>query len=404
MSKQLSRAAIILGLSFSLVLGVAQAAGTLSERTYKRITAIHELMGEENYAEALKRLDTLVSKTRKRPYEYATVMQTYGYAYAATSKYKQAIKSFEVALELEALPVGVNQGMRYNMAQLYLAIPDYKKAAAAYEQWFVNEEKPAAETFVFAASIYAQLQNYPKAIKKITTAISMVEKPKENWYQLLLAMYYQQKSYSKAAKTLEAMIGFFPDNPKYWKQLAGVHFTLGNNRKSLAVLELAHKRGFLETEKERMNLVNMYLFEQIPYKAAVMLQAGMEAGQIATEGKNLETLGEAWMAAQESDEAIEYLTKAAAAKADGKLYLRVAQLHAEKEDWPKTLVSVEKAQRAGGLKKPGKAYLVKGMALYEQGKLSKAIATFQSGLKYPESKKQAGQWIAHINNEREMLK
>ncbi|RTZ79684.1 MAG: hypothetical protein DSZ01_03345, partial [Gammaproteobacteria bacterium] len=56
------------------------AAGTLSERTYKKLTTIQELMGEGKYDEALRRLANLAPKVKRNQYEYATVMQTYGYA------------------------------------------------------------------------------------------------------------------------------------------------------------------------------------------------------------------------------------------------------------------------------------------------------------------------------------
>ncbi|MGV6827337.1 MAG: hypothetical protein ACWA5Q_10200, partial [bacterium] len=42
------------------------ASGTLTERTYKRLVVIQELIGEENYAEALKRLDVLAPSVAKR--------------------------------------------------------------------------------------------------------------------------------------------------------------------------------------------------------------------------------------------------------------------------------------------------------------------------------------------------
>ncbi|MGV6827336.1 MAG: tetratricopeptide repeat protein, partial [bacterium] len=319
------------------------------------------------------------------------------------SQYKKAISAFEKSLETGALPEGVQHNMLYNVSQLYAAIPDYKKAIGKYEEWFGLAESPNVDSYVYAATIYAQLKNYSKAIEKISKAISMSEKPKERWYQLLLAMYYQQKQYPEAAKTLETMVALFPDNPKYWKQLSGVYFTLKKHRKALVALELAHKRGFLENEKERMNLVNMYLFQDIPYKAAVLLDQELRDGNIPATGDNIEKLGEAWMAAKENDLAIENLLKAADAKSDGRLYLRVAQLLADQEDWPRVLTTIDKAQSTGTLPKPGKALLVKGMALYEQGKYQAAISQFQRGLKYPESKKQAGQWITHINNERELM-
>ncbi|WP_456378121.1 tetratricopeptide repeat protein [Thiolapillus sp.] len=382
-----------------LLVGSQAFAATLSERTYKRLTTIHELMGESKYKEALKRLDELLPRVRKHKYEYATIMQTYGFAYAAQDKYKQAIEAFNEALKTEALPDRVQLSMRYNLAQLYAAVPDWKAAARAYEQWLVATEKPSADSYAFGATIYAQLKQYGKAIPKIKKAISLGKKPRENWYQLLLSMLYQKKQYSEAAQVLETMVAFWPDKKQYWKQLSGVYFTLKKNRKSLAVLELSRKQGFLESERDLMNLVNMYLLQGIPYKAAKILEKEMNAGRIERTGKNLQKLGEAWMRAKETDEALQELQAAAQVQKKGVLYLRLAQLYTDKENWNKVIELANQALSAGGLKNPGDAWLLKGMALYETGKKQGAIAAFGKAMKYNKSKRQASQWLTHVKAE-----
>ncbi|HDK38299.1 MAG TPA: tetratricopeptide repeat protein [Thiolapillus brandeum] len=382
-----------------LLFGSQSFAGTLSERTYKHLTAIHELMGENKYKEALERLDELLPRVRKHKYEYATIMQTYGFAYAAQDQYKKAINAFEEALKTEALPEQVQLNMRYNLAQLFASASDWKSAAKAYEQWLAVAEKPSADSYAFGATIYAQLKQYDKAIPKIRKAIALAGKPRENWYQLLLSMLYQKKQYSQAAQVLETMVAFWPEKKQYWKQLSGVYFTLKKNRRSLAVLELAHKQGFLEKERELMNLVNMYLLQGIPYKAARILEQEMEAGRIQRTGKNLQKLGEAWMRAKETDEALKELQVAAQVQKKGVLYLRLAQLHTDKENWSKVIELANQALSVGGLKNPGDAWLLKGMALYETGKKQGAVASFSKALKYRKSKHQASQWLAHIRTE-----
>lgn len=375
------------------------AGGTLSERTYKRLTVIHQLIADSKYDEALERLDSLLPKVKNKAYEYATVMQTYGFAYAAKDNPRKAIESFSEALKQDALPDGVQLSMGYNIAQLYAAIPDYAGAAKAYEAWFKKAESPSADTFVFAATVYAQLNQYAKAIEKIKVAISMSEAPKESWYQLLVAMYFERKQYSEAAKVLEILVVLKPDDKKYWKQLSNVYFTLQRNTKALSVMELANKRGFLTEEKELMNLVNLYLYQSSPYKAAMLLESEINKGRIPATGENLHKLAEAWMRAQEDDEAISYMLKAAEAQASGKLFLKASQLYLEKEDWPRVIEITGKALNTDNLDKVGTAHLVRGMAFYELGQLDKARTEFRESSRFPESQKQASQWMAHINTE-----
>lgn len=386
-------------LMFAVSTTTALGDGVLTERTYKRLTVIHQLIGDAKYSEALERLDDLKKLVRRRPYEYATVMQTYGFVYAASDRYKEAIAAFEEAIAAGKLPEGVELRMLYNVAQLHAAIPDYRKAAEAYEAWLAKTESPSESAHVFAATIYAQLKNYDKAISNIKTAIAMSDKPQESWYQLLLAMYYEKRQYKASAALLETMIALFPDNKQYWGQLAGIYFTLKQDRKSLAVTELAHKRGFLTEAKELENLVDLYLYLRIPYKAGSLLEREIESGRIPRDKKRLEKLAEAWILAKESDRAMRVLLEAAALENDGKLYMKTAQLLAEKERWGEVLPAVQKAISAGGLDKPGEAYLFEGMAYFEEEQYEKALASFQKSIKYGDSKKQAQNWITYLASE-----
>ena len=145
-------------LIISVIFSVNVSAATLSERTFKKLTQIHNLMSEDKYDEALVLLDKLLPKAKRVKYEYATVMQTYGFVYASKDQFAKAVDAFKVALKTDALPDIVQQPMRYNIAQLLAVIPDYKGAAEAYSIWFKKAVKPSADSFVFAATIYAQLK------------------------------------------------------------------------------------------------------------------------------------------------------------------------------------------------------------------------------------------------------
>ena len=79
----------------------------LSEQTYKRLSAIHELMGEEKYEEALSKLDALAPTVSKRKYENAVVQQTYGYVYVARDEPRKAIAAFRECLSGSAMPANL---------------------------------------------------------------------------------------------------------------------------------------------------------------------------------------------------------------------------------------------------------------------------------------------------------
>jgi hypothetical protein len=59
-------------------------------------------------------------------------------------------------------------------------------------------------------------------------------------------------------------------------------------------------------------IVNLYLGEELPYKAATLLSRELERGRIESNVRNLELLSQAWYLSAETERAIEPLAKAAA--------------------------------------------------------------------------------------------
>lgn len=394
---------VFISLFLACLVALNAQANVLSERTYKRLTVIHELMGEEKYDEALAKLAKLLPSVKHSPGEKALVLQTYAYVYASKEQYAKAVDYFKQALALNALPEAGVQSVRYNLAQVCMASEDYRCSIEQLKLWLAKAEKPAPDAYALLGTAYAQLGQYDAAIPHLKTAVEKAEKPKETWYQLLLAMYYEKKDYRNSARLLEKMVVLFPDKKDYWMQLSGVYFNLKNDIKSLAVMELAYKRGMLTSSKELVNLANMYLFQAIPYEGAEVLQKGLEEGRIETTRKNWELTSNAWMQAKEYDKAVVALTKAAALSEDGELYVNIAMLHAEREDWKALIEAVDKAEKKGIKKSPGKVKILKGIAYYNLNQPKQALASFEKARHYDKTRTEADQWIEHLSHESSML-
>ena len=69
-------------------------------------------------------------------------------------------------------------------------------------------------------------------------------------------------------------------------------------KKELATLETAFEQGMLTKESELVNYSQALLGQDIPYKAANILVAGMEKGVIKETARNMSLLGDAWMLAK----------------------------------------------------------------------------------------------------------
>lgn len=390
---------IRLGVVLACLLSFAASAQTLSELTYKRLTKVHELIGEEQYGEALERLEKLEKSVRRNDYENAMVLQTYGFIWAQKGNYSRAASYFQKAIDLGSLPDHQVEQMKYSLGQFHVAVEEYRKGIKVLEE-YMRTAKTAIppEARVLLATAYAQTKQYRRALPPLSKAIRESKKPKESWLQLKLAMHYELKDYKSSAKTLLLLVSRFPVKKDYWKQLSGMFLELRKNADALAILALAERQGLLDADKELVNLTNLFLFLEIPYKAGKLLDNALRTGQVKATEKRYELLANAWLGAKETDKAIAALEQAGKTTSDGELVLRLAYLYVEKEAWPKVIPTLQKARKLG-VKEPGNTALLQGIAATEMGDHTAAIKAFSAAMKYDKTREQAAAWLQHARAE-----
>jgi tetratricopeptide (TPR) repeat protein len=129
----------------------------LSPLVFKKMSAIHELLREEKFAETLPLLEQLAGRKRLSNFEKASIFETFGFTYSALTNYAKAAESFEKSLATDALPDQALSNMRYNLAQLYLAEEEFRKAISHLEQWLNEASKPGAGGYYLLGAAHAQL-------------------------------------------------------------------------------------------------------------------------------------------------------------------------------------------------------------------------------------------------------
>lgn len=371
----------------------------LSPQTYQRLNAIHGLIDAGKTTAALAALKELLASVGQRRYERAVVLQNLGHVQASRDQYQAAIKAFDESLSLEALPETAEQHMRYNLAQLYLATGEPARAIPVLDAWFERADSPPAEAWLLLGHTHAELKNYRKAIPALQKAIKLADTPHADWYENLLAMHYELRAYHDCAVLLERMIRLFPDNDAHWRQLSGIYITMDRPARALAILELVWRRGRLTKEADLVQLAQLYLYQEIPYKAAHLLENAMQAKQVSKTGDNQTLLATAWALARERDQAIRSYRLAAQASTGADVDFTLAQLYLEDERWSEAAQALEKALGKPGLKMPGTAWLLLGIARYELETTGPARKAFTRAAGFAESGKSARQWLEHLEQQ-----
>lgn len=400
MSKPLLTILIVL---FVLGIGTVSAAETkdeqflLSEDTYKALNQAQELMEKESYPQAQQQLNNLLDKVEKGSYEQAVVLQTLGFLYSSLEQYKKATDTFQRALDLDALPKDVTHTLRYNLAQLLIADGQYKKGIPLMEEWLSAEKKPDNTVYVLLASAYYQIENFSKAADRINIAIKNDKTPKEDWYRLLLSSYLSLKHYKSAINVLEVLITRYPDKKVYWEQLSALYMQQNKEFTSLAVKMLA-KRLDLTEPKTLVNLSDMYRYLAVPFKAGQLLEQGMQQNVIPRNYDNLNKLADSWLAARENQRAAEILNVMITMDNTGESHLKLSQIYIRTEQWGKVVDTLSSAINKLKGNKLGQTHLMLGTAYYHLDNLEQAQDQFIKAAAFDAQKKQAGQWLQHINS------
>ena len=383
----------------------------VSKRVYDMLNKANEALQAEppNYGVAEKELNAILALPKTNSHELALVHQSFGYLYSAREQYGRSIKSFEKALELEGLPDSAQLNTQFNLGQLYMLQENYDKGISILTNWFEKAQNPPASAYMLMANAYAQKASnmsdssrekaaYQSAWKWAKQGLDKMEpsKPHEAWMRLGSQLNLALENYKTAAYWLEQLTRRWPKET-YLKQLTAVYGQLEQPRRALVAMEMANMEGYLDDSKEFERLGQLYLFNEVPYSAAVLLEEKIAAGVVEKTTKNYELLANSWTMAREYDKALGPLERAASSSGDGKLYVRLGQLHIDGERWKEAEAAIRKGINKGGVDSVGEAYLLLGISQFQGNNLSAARASFDRASRDSKVAKSSRAWIQAIN-------
>jgi tetratricopeptide (TPR) repeat protein len=375
------------------------SSATVSPSLYKKLSKAEQLISKKSYQQAEQKLKTILKGVKENSYGHAVTLRSLSSVYALTGKYTKAAQVLLNAIRLDVLPDKQQQQAILNLGRLYMAAEQHAKAIQTLEPWLANNANPDTQISALIANAYTQLKQYRKALPYIKKAIAGSKKPAESWLQLNLALYYELENYSPASKMLVRLIQRYPDKKTYWNQLSSVYQQLKHYKKAVSIKHLAYKKGFITSEKELLDLANLFLYVDSPYKAANLLKQELSTKRIKSHSKNWEKLAQAWQMAKEFDQAIKAFETASNLNDKGQLYQQLGQIYVTQTKWKLAINSLNKALAKGSLKNTGTTYILLGMSHYELNNMMQAKKYFSKASHYQKNKKSALQWLNYIDND-----
>ena len=379
---------------------------TIRTHIYDRLSEAQVCMDEGDLVCAAEELDDVARIRDLNNYEIAQMWNFRAFLYFEQDDVEGAVEAYETILALPHadMPDGMIQQSMRNLATLYLQLERYADGLATFQQWMdLPTVMPSPADYYLLATIHYQMENYTAGIPPLLQAIEMSRANggigEEGWWQLLYVFYFETEQTDKVIETLT----FLAENwtKKDWIiALAGQLASLeGREDDVLALYEAAYDAGWLTRGTEWVQLASFHLNAGAPYKAAVILQEGLDSGLIDATVANWRLLAQAWQLAAEHEKALPALAEASALAESGDVDRLLAQSYVRLARWEDCAESAQSGLDRGGLDRPDLLALMLGQCLANLRRYDEAREAFQQAARDDRSAQSASQWLEYVRTE-----
>lgn len=312
-----------------------------------------------------------------------------------TGKAKQSIEYLQKAVAPNKLNDVEQVGTIKLIADLSLQEEQYDNAIKSYKQWLKVTCKEDFDTYFRMANAYYQTQKYAEIIAPINKAISLADKPNKTAYALKMTSYYNRKMYKETIEVQEESVRVFPDDGSQWTQLGFFYLLVEDNKKALSTFEIAYNQGFVTKAAEIKALSQLYSMNDIPVKAAQILEKHIKSGLIKKEERMLTSVASSYSQAKEFKEAADYYGQSALLASDPDLYQKQGTVYYALEKYSDAVVAFQKALD-GGSDKKGPIHLAMMQAHFDKGDFKSAYKHVLEAKKDKATARNARSWEPYI--------
>ncbi|MDR6982461.1 tetratricopeptide (TPR) repeat protein [Rheinheimera pacifica] len=371
----------------------ARKTQIVGERVGKVLVSAFDLYNEEKLDEAIA---LLLNAKSSNEFDTATLNRFLGNLYA-TKDEKQAIKYLTLAVKPDVLTFADQSASMKLLADMLLQDKQYQAAIKAYEDWIMFTGEQSSDAYMRIANAYHLMNQYDKVIAPADDAIRFSVKPETNHYLLKMGALYELKRYKELVAHSEIMVQLFPENKQFWVYLGNFYTLTEEFGKSLSTLQLAYSQGYLEKDSEIRMLAQMYANNNIPYKAATVMEKYMKSGLVKKDKTNLTFIASNYQAAREFLKAANYYGEVAKLTNDADAYRRQGSAYSAVQKYNEAIAAYDKALSMN-VDKPSGVYMSLVDAYFYQKKYKEAYAALMNAKKDPAMSRQVRGWESYIKD------
>jgi predicted Zn-dependent protease len=390
-----SLALVLTGFSLAAAADTSFSQGSISSALFRKMRAVQGQIRAGQYGDAANQLSYLQTVTTNA-YEAAVVRELTSDLYISRGDYANALQSLQPVVQQGILPPGEQREAQLTLGKLLVAGGQYQQGADMLRN-SLGQETPSPDVLMALAQAYAQSGQCRQAVPEAKRAIDTTVEPPAEWYQLMVSCLYQEHDYAGAAEQLEALLSHYPEQTQYWSQLGQAYAQSGDASKALAVYALMYRQGLIRQTQDYLSLASLYTQNNVPYQAAQVLQEGLQSGAVPASEANYMLLAGAWQDAGDLDRAVAALGEAEKQSKSGDALVAQAQIYTQRHEWFSAIDTAKKAIAKGNLKRPGRAWLLQGIAQVQNRQYDDGTASLREAVKYDDVRAQAEAWLHYLS-------
>ncbi len=344
-------------------------------------------------------------KTCASDYEKIQVWNYLAYTYYSLDDFKKAIVYYEYIVNSPGEDDAFRLDTRRTLAQFYAQQERYLEAITQYEIWEAQAFSVGASDRLMMAQLYNVLEKKDQALEMTKIGIADAELkgevPKEGFWQIQFPIYYDRSEFKKVGEILEKLVEHYP-KWSYWKQLGGMYGMQERDLDQLVAYEVVYLNGELKSESDIKNIAGFYQGADVPYRAAKIIEAGIEDEILEETSDNYKLLADSWYQAYELRSALQSYEKASKLSDSGEIQFRIASIYLDLGEDKNAYRASLLAEKKGAGKHKAANYNKMGMALTNMYCFKDAVKAFNNAVKHSKDRKSQRspkQWIKYASFE-----
>lgn len=323
-------------------------------------------------------------------------MAAYYAGYAAldrnSSDYGPAIGYFQRAISENGLSNNAHYSIMLNVAQMQMSEHKYADALVTAQRFLSESQSEDTKAYAVEGNSEYRLEHYPEAVAALKKVLGSNTDAVDsnNVVQMLIASYQEMKQPNEAAALAEQLSAKNPDDKNAQMVVANIYAGANQPEKASAIFDRLRAKGMLTESADYQT--GYRLLDMIGGRAKdiiALINEGFDKKILAPSGEAYGLLGQSYYDNQQTAQAIAAWEKGAPLADDGEIYLNLAKLHSQNDQWAAAKTSAHQALDKG-LDHPGEAWIEIAHAESGLGNKPAAAAAYREAAKDPQTKAQAG--------------